>query len=109
MTEKANKHFERDIEELFGDKMRSSDEACENMWSALANVSWHHPDHTEWDPIFNEVETAGWSFRGSGAMIARVIGRGDYMDWYCSGPYCTVADWIEEGLKSRGWTFTIDY
>ncbi|WP_210180609.1 hypothetical protein, partial [Bradyrhizobium jicamae] len=40
-----------------------------------------------------------------GALIARLRGEGDYMDWYCCGPYATVSDFIARTLKKQGWIY----
>lgn len=87
--------FESTVERLFGPLIRASNDAASEMWSALANVDWRHTDGDE----------AGYSFRAAGDLVAAVRGSGEYMDWYCSGPYAVVADWIEEGLSSEGWTY----
>jgi hypothetical protein len=33
------------------------------------------------------------------------IGRGDYLDWYCSGPDGIVSDYIAETMRSKGWRY----
>jgi hypothetical protein len=75
-----------------GEQIRNGSGA--EVWSALANVDWKHENG----------DTAGYSFRAAGDLIAAIKGSGDYMDWYCSGPYATVADWIEEAMAKEGWT-----
>jgi hypothetical protein len=86
--------FEETISRIFGNRIKSDPEFCANMWSALANVDWTHSNG----------DTAGYSFRAAGDLIASIRGEGDYMDWYCSGPYATVSREIECGMLAEGWT-----
>ena len=64
--------FENAIERALGDQMRADPEVCCEVWSALANVVW----------IRQHGATAGYSFRAAGDLVAAVLGRGNYMDWY---------------------------
>lgn len=86
--------FEAAVSRALGATMRTDDALCCEMWSALANQDWKHVNG----------DTAGYSFRAAGDLIAAVIGRGDYMDWYCSGPYADVSERIEVALAAEGWT-----
>lgn len=89
--------FETDLEKTFGEKMKSDDEFCSQVWSALANKIWKHD-------AFERDEEYSCTSRYAGGLIADIIGRGSYMDWYCSGPYATVSDEIESAMKAIGWT-----
>lgn len=86
--------FEETVARVFGDRIKDDPLFCANMWSALANVDWHHTSG----------DTAGYSFRAAGDLIASIRGEGDYMDWYCSGPYATVTEEIRAGMLAEGWT-----
>lgn len=86
--------FEADLKSLFGDKMKKDDEFCAEVWSALANIIWKNDDAEEFDA----------TFRYAGGLIADIIGRGDYMDWYCCGVYGSVSMYIEKRLATLGWT-----
>jgi hypothetical protein len=94
--------FERKLDDdfrvLFTSHLRKNNEFGKELWSAMANVIWYHladPNKTE----------CGYSFRAAGDLIASMLCKGDYMDWYCSGPDGTVSDYIAESMLSRGWRY----
>jgi len=90
------KEFEKSIKKMLGVLIRNNDKVCVELWSALANVDWYHPEkHLE----------ASYSFRAAGGLIAEIKGEGDYMDWYCSGPYAEVSDRIAHALRKEGWIY----
>lgn len=85
--------FEMAVFRSLGPTMKSDPELCAEMWSALANVEW---------TTYNG-DSAAYSFRAAGDLIAAVIGRGDYMDWYCSGPDGRVSERVANALATEGW------
>jgi len=86
--------FEAMIKRTLGDEMKAHDGVCVELWCALANVDWYHPE---------KHFAVSYSFRAAGGMIADVIERGGYMDWYCSGSYPDVSDRIQRAFKKEGW------
>ena len=94
----ANKDdaFEMAVERALGDQIRADKQVGVALWSALANVDWYHPESGD---------TASYSFRAAGDLIASVVGEGDYMEWYCSGPYAEVSGVIGRTMKKEGWIY----
>lgn len=87
--------FEEALKRGLGDTIKD-DAIAKQLWCALANVDWYHPESKE---------SAGYSFRAAGGLIAELRGEGDYMDWYCCGPDATVSDHIARVLKKEGWIY----
>lgn len=99
-------------------KVRASDRYAQNLYAALCNMSWQRLDVM---PILQD-QLWGCSWRYAGGIIADMLERGDYIDWYCSGigsaeegfglghasgegyvPEGYVTEEIESDLKRLGW------
>jgi hypothetical protein len=91
--------FEMAVERALGARIRADEATARAMWSALANVEWRHVDGDE----------ASYSFRAAGDMIAAIRGGGDYMDWYCCGPYATIRADIADVMRAQGWAPTLTW
>jgi hypothetical protein len=85
--------FEMAVSRALGEQMKTDEMLCQEVWSALANCSWEHQNG----------DTASYTWRAAGDLIAAVIGRGDYMDWYMSGPDGEVSDRVAEAMEKEGW------
>lgn len=62
--------FQATINRVLGDRIRADDQLACAMWCALANVDWKHKDG----------DTAGYSFRAAGDLVAAIRGSGYYMN-----------------------------
>ena len=57
------------------------DRYAQNVYAALCNMRWQPKD--TWAVLKDEYWTVSW--RAAGGIVASLQGRGDYIDWYCSG------------------------
>ena len=57
------------------------DKYAQNVYASMCNVEWQR---TETFPILAN-ERWGCSWRSAGGIVANLQGKGDYIDWYCSG------------------------
>jgi hypothetical protein len=75
-TEDKNFNLEYDLRssEDILNKARNSTVYCQNLYAALCNNRFFYGDK-EW----------ACSWRHAGGIIADMIQKGDYIDWYCSG------------------------
>ena len=78
------------------EKCQQSEQYAEALYAALCNMQWEYIGQTE-----TELWTCSWRY--SGGIIARIVGEGDYMDWYCSGNEGTVSEEIAADLLSINW------
>ena len=62
-------------------KARASDVYAQNIYAALCNMQWQK---REVFPILAD-QTCSYSWRYAGGIVADMLGKGDYIDWYCSG------------------------
>lgn len=105
-------HFEEAVERAMGARLREEYAAGEQgnrthgflgssclaarLWGSLANGGWTHENG----------DTAGYSFRAAGDLIAAVIGDGDYMDWYCATGHGVCDAEVAELLGREGWRYS---
>jgi hypothetical protein len=62
-------------------KARASQSYAQNIYAALCNQDWQRIDVL---PILRD-ESWGCTWRSAGGIVADMLGKGDYIDWYCSG------------------------
>jgi hypothetical protein len=63
------------------DKARSSESYAQNIYAAMCNMRWQRLD------VFPILKDEYWScsWRSAGGIVADMLQKGDYIDWYCSG------------------------
>lgn len=91
--------FEVAVNKVLGDRIKQDDNIACQMWCALANVDWIHKDG----------DTASYSFRAAGDLVAAIRGKGDYMDWYCCNTEGIVSEEIRAALITEGWEPKVTY
>jgi hypothetical protein len=101
------------------EKVRASDVYAQNLYASICNNDFQKLDVM---PILkNQTWSASWRY--AGGIVADMLQKGDYIDWYCSGirndtgynpeinikfpngyvPESVVTDEIREDLKRLGW------
>jgi hypothetical protein len=104
-------------------KVRASETYAQNLYAAMCNMRFQKREVL---PILKD-EYWSCTWRSAGGIVADMIGRGDYIDWYCSGisnaqeldddgsavednytrmkfvPEGTVTEEIENDLYDLGW------
>jgi hypothetical protein len=95
--------FKVALDRALGDKMRAEGVVRDGhftnqcisarVWGSLANAEWIHENG----------DTASYSFRAAGDMIAAIIGEGDYIDWCCSQEYELADPEVVEAMAKEGW------
>lgn len=63
------------------DKAKASEAYAQNLYAAICNNDFTKND--VW-PILTD-KRWGASWRSAGGIVAHMIEKGDYIDWYCSG------------------------
>jgi len=71
------------------------DHYAQNLYAAMCNVRWQK---REVIPILKD-EHWSCSWRSAGGIVADLQGKGDYIDWYCSG--IVNRDPLEDGEWER--------
>ncbi len=78
------------------EKCQQSEQYAQSLYGALCNMQWKYIEQPK-----SELWTCSWRY--SGGIIARIIGEGDYFDWYCSGNEGQVTDEIADDILTLNW------
>ena len=81
--QKNNMEYDLRSNEWMCANARASDTYAQNLYAAMCNNDFQKLDVL---PILKE-ETWSCSWRHAGGVVADMIGKGDYMDWYCTGSF----------------------
>ena len=80
-THKNNLEYDLVTTDWILAKVRNNETYAQNLYAALCNNDFQK---RELWPILKE-ETWGCSWRYAGGIVADMLQKGDYIDWYCSG------------------------
>jgi hypothetical protein len=61
--------------------VRDSEIYAQNLYAAMCNREFQRND--TWPRLTDQVWSCSWRY--AGGIVADMCGKGDYMDWYCSG------------------------
>ena len=77
------------------EKARTRDDYAQNIYAAMCNMRWQRLD------VFPILKDEYWScsWRSAGGIVADMLQKGDYIDWYCSGMGGLSTYDVEEGNK----------
>ena len=95
-------------------KVQERETYAQNLYAAMCNNVFQKNE--VWPRLKDEYWSCSW--RSAGGIVAELLGRGDYIDWYCSGimgvgeadsfqgyvSESTVTDEIRQDLFAIGWT-----
>jgi hypothetical protein len=119
--QKDNMEYDLRSTEWILDKVRTSDSYAQNLYAAMCNNEFIKLDVM---PILKD-QRWSCSWRHAGGIVADMLEKGDYIDWYCSGSggflsytdetrvsgYVSesiITDEIYKDLKKLGW-IPVDY
>ena len=68
-------------------KARANESYAQNIYAALCNMRWCNIKGTDPQVTMDILKDELWScsWRHAGGIVADMLGKGDYIDWYCSG------------------------
>ena len=76
-------------------KVRNSDSYAQNLYAALCNNDFQKRDM--WPMLKDDLWHCSWRY--AGGIIADLQGKGDYLDWYCSGIEDGIGNGDSDGIR----------
>lgn len=77
------------------DKVRNDDSYAQNLYAALCNNDFQKRDM--WPMLKDDLWHCSWRY--AGGIIADLQGKGDYLDWYCSGIGDGIGNGDSDGIR----------
>ena len=77
------------------DKAKASDTYAQNIYAALCNQDWQRNE--VWPLLKGETYSCSWRY--AGGIVADMVEKGDYIDWYCSGIGDGLGNGDADGVK----------
>jgi hypothetical protein len=87
--QKNNMEYDMRTSKVMVEKARNSEAYAQNLYAAMCNNEFIKNE--TWPLLTEETWSASW--RSAGGIVSNMVGKGDYIDWYCSG---IRADWSDE-------------
>lgn len=105
--QKDNLEYDLRTTDWILEKVRASEVYAQNLYAVMCNNDFIKND--VWPVLTEQKWRCSW--RHAGGIIADMLQRGDYIDWYCSGmgdadgyvPEGTITMEIEQDLLKLGW------
>ena len=91
-TDLPDLEYELRTSDYIYSKCVASEEYCRDLYAALCN-----------NDFLKEEKECGYSWRRVGGIIANILEKGDYIDWYCSGNEGNISEEIRSDLSKLGW------
>ena len=63
------------------DKAKANENYAQNIYAALCNQDWQK--NNVWPILKDQRYSCSWRY--AGGIVADMLEKGDYIDWYCSG------------------------
>jgi hypothetical protein len=81
------------------EKVRASESYAQNLYAAMCNNEF---TKREMWPILKD-QRWGCTWRYAGGVVADMLQKGDYIDWYCSGMGGLAGEWQEDKETFEEW------
>jgi hypothetical protein len=91
-TDLPDLEYELRTSDYIHDKCVSSENYCKDLYAALCN-----------NEFTKGSKTCSYTWRTVGGIIANILEKGDYIDWYLSGNEGFITDEIKQDLENMGW------
>ena len=78
---KNNLEYDLRSTEWICNKAKTREEYAQNLYAALCNQDWQKND--VWPLLAGQTYSCSWRY--AGGIVADMVEKGDYIDWYCSG------------------------
>jgi hypothetical protein len=103
--QKNNLEYDLRICDWILEKVRTRDEYAQNLYAAMCNNEFQK---REMWPILKE-ETWSCTWRYAGGIVADMLEKGDYIDWYCSGMGGLSESWDKDAEDFSEWQLRTKY